>query len=58
MLKLLYTIFGKTSIVICVKSTIGLSIAQAIASLHGGTIEVRNTANESGENCVRFSVAV
>ena len=39
-------------------SGLGLSIAQAIAKLHGGKIEVRNTANESGENCVRFSVEI
>ena len=39
-------------------SGLGLSIAQAIANLHGGKIEVRNEKNEMGEACVCFSVAV
>ncbi len=39
-------------------SGLGLSIAQAIANLHGGKIEVRNIKNEKGEACVCFAVAV
>lgn len=39
-------------------SGLGLSIAQAIAILHGGKIEVRNATNESGDACVCFAVMV
>lgn len=39
-------------------SGLGLSIAQAIANLHGGKIEVQNAKNEKGEACVCFSVVV
>lgn len=39
-------------------SGLGLSIAQAIANLHGGKIEVQNEKNERGEACVCFSVVV
>ncbi len=39
-------------------SGLGLSIAQAIANLHGGKIEVQNEKNEKGEACVCFSVVV
>lgn len=39
-------------------SGLGLSIAQAIANLHGGKIEVRNIKNEKDEACVCFAVMV
>ena len=39
-------------------SGLGLSIAQAIANLHGGKIEVQNEKNEMGEAYVCFSVTV
>ena len=39
-------------------SGLGLSIAQAIASLHGGKIEVQNTTNKSGDACVCFSAEI
>lgn len=39
-------------------SGLGLSIAQAIANLHGGKIEVQNEKNEKGEACVCFAVVV
>lgn len=39
-------------------SGLGLSIAQAIANLHGGKIEVQNEKNESGEACVCFAVVM
>ena len=39
-------------------SGLGLSIAQAIAILHGGKIEVRNATDERGDARVCFAVMV
>ena len=39
-------------------SGLGLSIAQAIAILHGGKIEEQNATNERGEACVCFAVEI
>ena len=39
-------------------SGLGLSIAQAIAILHGGKIEVRNATNGRGEACVCFAAEI
>ena len=49
---------ARIKIICTAGSGLGLSIAQAIAILHGGKIEVRNATNERGDACVCFAAEI
>lgn len=49
---------ARIKIICTAGSGLGLSVAQAIAILHGGKIEVRNVTDERGDARVCFAVEI